>query len=191
MQIKVIIISGIDAFSKNNFKDFIKKYDKEKTNIDRFGETGINNRVKFIATTCGWRESTSKKDKEFLENLRILLQNYNDLPYKTTYNFIKRTEQTIANNTELNPYIFVEVEDTVDIERLVKDFDCITVLIQNDNSNYNYNYDYVIDNNGVLKDLQAAAKLFWDEVLQAEKITEHISWENVNVDGIELKFLED
>ena len=179
MKTKLIIVNGQGGVGKGEFVKFIKEYDQSFIGHDRILQTSIIDRVKFIASMCGWTGVKELKDRAFLHDLKILLEKYNDLPYNTITQLIKRNENTTLNDYPVYPYIFIDVREPADIERFKKDFpDCTTILVKRgesklfgneaDDSVFNFQYDYVIDNNRSLEDLQAAAQAFWDEIIQRD-----------------------
>lgn len=195
MSIKVIILNGQGASGKDSFKNFIKEYDKELTGLDRIADTSIIDRTKAIAQMCGWTGAKEDKDRAFLHNLKILLQEYNDLPYKTVVSFIQQTAAVSIDGELVYPYVFVDAREITDIERFVKDFDTTTILIKRgervfgneaDDEVLNWQYDYIIDNAGTLEDLQAAAQFFWKEFTKPERIEKALSWEEFEVENLKL-----
>lgn len=195
MSIKVIILNGQGRSGKGSFKNFIKEYDKELTGLDRIADTSIIDRTKAIAQMCGWTGAKEDKDRAFLHNLKILLQEYNDLPYKTVASFIQQTAAVSIDGELIYPYVFVDAREVPDIERFVKDFNAITILIKRgerafgneaDDEVLNWQYDYVIDNTGSLEDLKAAAQFFWNEFTKPERIEKALSWEEFEVKDLHL-----
>ena len=88
-------------------------------------------------------------------------------------NLSKKSQLFKSNYYEI---MFIHTREPDEIERFVKEFGCITLLIRNPNINVitsnhadaeveNYNYDYIIDNNGTLDDLDNKAKEFIKEML--------------------------
>lgn len=193
---KVFILNGKGAVGKDEFKNFVIEYDKELNNTDRIVSTSIIDRVKDIAAKCGWGGAKQDSDRAFLHDLKILLEKYNDLPYKTVANFIYYMSSRTINGTLIYPYIFVDAREVHDIERLVKDFNATTVLVKRgdrvygneaDDNVFNWQYDYVIDNNGTLNDLKDAARTFWNEITRSERIEKALRWENFEVENLTLK----
>lgn len=193
---KVIILNGQGGVGKDTFKEFVKQYDKKKTGLDRIADTSMVDRVKAIATLCGWRGQKENYDRKFLYELKQLLSKYNDLPYQSVKRFIQTTFCAMLNDELIYPYIFVDAREIEDIERLVKDFNAITVLITNgkqleygnfaDDNIYNWSYDYIIENTSTLENLQCAAETFWDEITKEERILKSLTWENFNLNEVKI-----
>ena len=195
MKPKIIILNGQGVSGKDSFKNFIKEYDKELTGLDRIADTSIIDRTKAIAQMCGWTGAKEDKDRAFLHNLKILLQEYNDLPYKTVASFIQQTAAVSINGEFAYSYIFVDAREIPDIERLVKDFNATTILIKRgqrsygneaDDNVFNWQYDYIIENDGTLDDLKLAAQFFWNEFTKSERIEKSLKWEEFIVENLKL-----
>ena len=129
--------------------------------------------VKKIAEQCGWTGGKELKDRKFLSDLKLALAEWNDIPYDSVKNFLKRADR---DDTEI---VFVDAREAEDIDRLKEDFNAITVLIERkglpesygniaDDNVYNYSYDYVIENNGTLEELRAAALTFYEAITNEE-----------------------
>lgn len=196
MQTKIFIVNGQGSVGKDEFVNFIRQYDKKLFGYERIIHTSMVDRIKFIATMCGWTGAKELKDREFLHDLKILLENYNDLPYSTIVSLIQRNEAMTVDHKPLCPYIFIDAREIKDINRFKKDFNCTTILVKRgeskifhneaDDEVFNYQYDYVIDNNRELEDLQFAAQVFWDEILKNEFTP---SWETFEIED-ELEIME-
>ena len=195
MKPKIIILNGQGASGKGVLKNFIKEYDKAQTGLDRIADTSIIDRTKAIAQMCGWTGAKEDRDRAFLHDLKILLQEYNDLPYRTVANFIQQTAAVSINGELAYPYIFVDAREIPDIERLIKDFGATTILIKRgqrsygneaDDNVFNWQYDYIIENDGTLDDLKLAAQFFWNEFTKPERIEKSLKWEEFVVENLKL-----
>lgn len=192
MKSKIIIMNGQGTSGKQSLVDFIKEFDKSSCGTDRILYTSIIDRVKAIALKCGWTGAKDLNDRKFLNELKTLLENYNDLPYSTITQIIRWNENSCdSNGIPFHSYIFIDMREAKDIDRLKKDFpNCTTVLVTRgeskkfnnpaDDDVFNYNYDYVIENNGTLEDLRAAAETFWNEILAENSLS---FWKPVTIQG--------
>lgn len=137
-------------------------------------------KVKEIAEQCGWNGEKNPESRKFLHDLKQLLINYNDLPFKDICNFIDDFEEELSNYG-VNPnkgFVFVDVREPSEIEKLKNRYDVTTVLVRrsdveskeqsnsSDSDVLNYNYDYEIDNNKSFEDLSAAAQNFIKSIQQ-------------------------
>lgn len=159
---QVFILNGTGGCGKNTFVNFIK--DKYRTK-----HISIVDYVKSVAMNLGWDASVkTEKDRIFLSELKIVLEEYNDSPYQAVKKEVEKFQQD-----NVTKFLFIDMRSDYDIERAVKEFDAITVFVENNNvddiiSNVadsvvrNYNYDYIIENNGTLDELKETSLFFID-----------------------------
>ena len=138
--------------------------------------------VKNLATMAGWDGNKTEKNRKFLSDLKDLLSNWNDVPYKET---IKNINTAIKNINDFNNgdgLIFVHSREPKEIQRYVNYFGsniCNTLLIKNPNiptvvSNHadkdveNYRYDVVVYNNKDRESLEDKAKLFYHHLFEQQ-----------------------
>lgn len=131
--------------------------------------------VKEMAFKLGWRGGKDLKNRKFLSDLKTILGEWNDSPFKDV-----QTEISLADNSAA-ALIFIDAREAEDIDRLKKEYpNTITVLIKRDalqNKIYgnkaddnvlDYTYDYIIENNGTLDQLNESAETFFDKVILEE-----------------------
>lgn len=160
---QVVIINGNGGTGKDTLCEFCSEFTKvlNISSVDK---------IKTAAQVLGWNGGKTEEDRLFLADLKFLSSKYNDNPY----NYIKSKIEYFKDHP-LFRLMFIHIREPLEIERVKKDFDCKTLLIQNPNvadikSNdadanvYNYTYDYVIKNNGTLIDLKNKAYDFVCEV---------------------------
>lgn len=75
---KIVVINGFPGAGKDEFVSCCKKL---------IGEPYVRNIstvdfVKYIATECGWDGTKTPKNRAFLSNLKDLLIEWNDVPFK-------------------------------------------------------------------------------------------------------------
>lgn len=163
MDKKVIVINGSAGVGKNTFVDKMMQYSKVSymSSVDC---------IKDIATLCDWDGSKSDKDRKFLSDLKKLVSNYSDLPFKEIQQEVDWLKSKSMSNA-----LIIDIREPKDIERAKKKFNAITLLIKNDrvginssnNSDsevLNYPYDYVIENNGTIEELNKKAFEFCKEL---------------------------
>lgn len=170
---KVIVVNGAPGSGKSTFEYYCHQI-KEESMV-----CSMIDFVKRVASMCGWDETKSPENRKFLSDLKDLLANWNDVPYKkvTEQLQIYRSIEKITLGT-LEYFCFVDARESSDIKRLKKDFKAITVYIKRDEAEQNlkeqinhadlniqdYDYDIVIENNGTKEDLKVAAVNFIDKL---------------------------
>ena len=122
--------------------------------------------VKEIATECGWDGTKTLENRKFLSDLKDLLTQWDDVPYKMVVNH--------ANSlpTSMDWIMFVDCREPAEIQKLKEGLNATTVLIrrpgddETETSNhadagvFNYEYDLTIENNSDIMDLAKKAKDF-------------------------------
>lgn len=123
--------------------------------------------VKEVATFCGWDGTKDLTSRKFLSDLKDLLAEWNDVPFK-------KIEEKIyeLKNKEDNYILFVDSREPQEIQRFKETFNAITLLIRRpgdeniETSNhadaevFNYEYDYVVQNSGNIQRLRYEAGIF-------------------------------
>lgn len=156
--------SGKDTFVNFCLKE-LKGFGKSISTVDF---------VKEIAAMCGWDGTKTLKNREFLSNLKDLLTEWDDVPYKKVAKEIQLFDYTL-NQYDIDEgrgIVFVMCREPREIQKFVNRLGAKTVCIRNEKAEYaavsnhadaevlNYEYDYYIDNNHSLEHLQLAAKTF-------------------------------
>jgi dephospho-CoA kinase len=166
---RIIIINGRPRAGKDTFVEFCQKHCNWCLNISTVDF------VKKIATCCGWDGAKTPENRKFLSDLKDLLTQWNDVPYKDVCNEIGLFKNRVIAydfDPSTDAIAFVHCREPKEIARLCKELNAQSLLITrdevetNDQSNhadaevYNYNYDYIISNEGTLQDLENAAVRF-------------------------------
>lgn len=175
MKKHIFIINGSGGSGKDTFVKLVKA---ELNDIFKRFDT-VNNyssidKIKEVAHGFGYGDSKTEKDRKFLSDLKQLVGNYSDLPFKCMK---ERVEQFYENDT--NIILFLHIREPEEIKRAVKEFSAKTILIKNnsvkhivsnisDKNVFNYKYDYIINNNGTVDDLDEKAKKFIGELMNEE-----------------------
>lgn len=168
-KINVIIVNGFPKSGKTTFEQMcsyiLGPYYRSRSSVDI---------VKEIAQQCGWNGEKTLENRKFLHDLKQLLIQYNDLPFKDVCKFIDSFEAELWNYG-IKPgrgFVFVDVREPEEIEKLKYKYNVTTVCIRrseaelqeqsnsSDSNVLNYKYDYEIDNNKTYEDLSAAAQQF-------------------------------
>ena len=166
---QIIITNGYPRSGKDEFAKILNNY------ISTVKYSSIDC-VRNGASEAGWYKGSKKdKDRKFLSDLKKLLTDYNDIPFKDLkYIYDDFMNELYSPESEI---LIFDIREPDEIERAVKEFNAITVFISNSNvtpifSNdsdanvENYQYDYYIDNSGTLADFEANIKVFCNEIIQ-------------------------
>ena len=154
----IFIINGIGTSGKDTFVNFcsLSRFVKNYSTIDS---------IKKWAEFIGYNYTKSDKDRKFLSDLKFILKNYNDFPYKETIKVIKEF------NDSYYDILFIHIREIDEIKRIKEIYPEIkTILVKNDkvpipNNDsdkqvFDYEYDYIINNNSTLEDLEKTAEKF-------------------------------
>lgn len=168
MDKEIFIINGMATSGKDTFIDMVEialeDIDKRYW-VESYSSV---TRVKEIAAECGWNpEVKTEKDRKFMSDLKLLLTEYNDLPFRD----IKDVAESFLYNDFNSKMLFIHIREPEEVIRASKEFNAYTILVKRDSvkqitSNmadanvYNCNYDIIIDNNGTLEELKEKAEMF-------------------------------
>lgn len=167
--VQIIIVNGMPTSGKSTFVEYCLKelgcWGREISTVDF---------VKDIAKQAGWNGEKNLKNRKFLSDLKDLLTEWDDVPYK------KIKQAYDAFNFELAQYdvshhkafLFVHCREPQEIQKFKDRLNAVTVLIRreavesNEQSNhadsevFNFKYDAEITNNESLRELKEKAKGF-------------------------------
>ncbi len=156
----IFVLNGAAGAGKDTFVLFLKflgvKVQKESS-IDK---------VKEVATLCGWDGSKTERNRKFLSDLKALTNAYNDMSFVDICKKVKE----FTSNRNFN-VLCIDIREPDQIERAKKAFGAITVLIENDRVDIltsnesdahvlDYEYDYIVKNNGSVEDFLEETKKF-------------------------------
>lgn len=165
--VKLIVVNGMPTSGKSTFVEFCIKelgtsWGREISTVDF---------VKDIAKQAGWNGEKNLKNRKFLSDLKDLLTDWNDVPYKKIKeafdNFNYELKQYNVENHQA--FLFVHCREPEEIQKFKDRLDAFTLLIRresvesNEQSNhadsevFNFKYDMVIENNGSLRELKEKA----------------------------------
>ena len=167
---KVVVINGRGGSGKDTFVDMCKSYGyiRAYSSVDT---------IKQAARILGWTEGKSPSDRKFLSELKDLATWYNDGPFEDMkrYHKVCAEENSMCKSMSgVRPIdiLFLFVREPREIERCVKEFDAVTLLVRrpaNSNEKYGnhadddvekYKYDYICDNDGTFAELSEQARAF-------------------------------
>ena len=200
---KVIIINGSggvgkDAFAKRVIEETLKlakrtgytteqikngqicKYAIDPEVYYRSNNISTIDCVKTIARMFNWDGDKNERDRKMLSDLKDLMTNYNDYPFKHIVTQISdwlRYDSSRPNDMYDHSFLFVHCRGPKEIERLKNQFllYTFTLLVQNpkkekitsnhaDKNVEDYNYDFVVVNDSDLVALRKVAVDFYKKI---------------------------
>lgn len=181
--VNVVVVNGFPRSGKDTFVNLCK---------NELGAFGLSistvDFVKYLAAQSGWDGSKTPENRKFLSDLKDLLTEWNDVPWKKVeevYDYIK-TECFQYGLKDSDFFLFIHSREPEEIERFKEEYGAVTVLIdrrevEGDQSNHsdadvmNYTYDYIINNNGTLDELEMRALTFIESVKLTNKNKENLT----------------
>lgn len=166
----IYIVNGAPGSGKTTFEQICASF--SKFGVVKFIST--IDFVKEIAKLCGWDGTKRFEDRKFLSDLKMLLTQWNNVPYKKTVSAIEiAIEEYEELGLEPKDYvIFVDCREPKEITKLKVALGAKTILVRRaaaesqevsnvaDAEVLDYDYDIVIDNNGSLEELRQTTKEF-------------------------------
>lgn len=165
---KIYILNGKAGSGKTTFFKLIEE--KCRNYVYNYSTVDL---VKKVAYGCGWNGSKTPENRKFLSDLKDLLTEWDDVPYKDCLKEIKRiTSLADIYDVEHDDWaIFIDCREPKEIQKFVDRLGAKTIFIDRKIEGYNasnhadaevenFNYDVVINNNGTLEDLAAVAMNF-------------------------------
>lgn len=161
----IYIINGSGESGKDTFINFIEKHVKE-TRIIRYSSVDTAKSIAY--KYFKWDGKKTEKDRKLLSDLKDLLTNYADIPFKEMKSYVSLFKEFRGNCC-----LFMHIREPLEIYKMVKEFPEIkTILIKREEkgaieSNHadknveNYkHYDVIIFNDYGLNSLESTAKEF-------------------------------
>lgn len=165
---KYFIINGFPRSGKDTFVNYCLKelggHGKLISTVDF---------IKEIAAICGWDGTKTLKNRKFLSDLKDLLSNWNDVPYKKTIQEINLFRHDLEYyDIESSGVVFIMSREPEEINRFENELGAKSILIRRENVEFNqqsnhadsevlnHKYHYIIENNGTIEELQEKAKEF-------------------------------
>lgn len=166
---KIVVVNGFPRCGKDTFVDFclncLGEFGKKYSSVDF---------VKEIAKKCGWDGEKTPKNRKFLSDLKDLLTEWDDVPFKKVEQFINDFKFKLGQYGFGANYgvVFVMCREPKEIQKLKEKLGAITVCIrrtdaeEKNQSNHadsevlDYSYDYYIWNDDSLEELNYEAKMF-------------------------------
>ena len=165
---KYFIINGKPRSGKDTFVNFCLE------ELGAFGKLiSTVDFVKEIAARCDWDKTKTPKNRKFLSDLKDLLTNWGDVPYKKTLQEIDMFKFDLDYwDVSDKGVVFIMCREPKEIERFERELNAKSVLIRRasvefeqqsnhaDSEVLNHKYDYIIENNGTIDELKEKAKEF-------------------------------
>ena len=165
---KYFIINGRPRSGKDTFVNFCLE------ELGAFGKLiSTVDFVKEIAVSCGWNGTKTPQNRKFLSDLKDLLTNWGDVPYKKTLQEIDMFKFDLnCWNVSDKGVVFIMCREPKEIERFERELNAKSLLIRRasvefeqqsnhaDSEVLNHKYDYIIENNGTVDELKEKAKEF-------------------------------
>jgi glutamyl-tRNA reductase len=172
---KVIIVNGAARNGKDNFVIYFKKNYKYKcinwSTIDKVKKVSKRN--------FGWKGEKTNEARKFLSEIKRIWGEYNNGPFMNMVDRISEHYSKLDKKERKNFIYFVHCREPYEIQKFVDKYknNCITILLKRedrevpdndaDKNVANFNYDYIIDNNGIKKDLEKEAIKFIEIIKKA------------------------
>lgn len=166
----IYVINGAAGSGKDTFVELCRKFtgDAFLLNISTV------DKVKEIATACGWDGTKTPENRKFLSDLKALLTDWADVPLNDMIQKIERFKRgfEIYDISDDRAIVFIHCREPEEIRKLVKALSARTLLIrrasaenitasnQSDAGVLDYEYDIHINNNGSLEELERTAEVF-------------------------------
>lgn len=165
---KIVVVNGFPQVGKD---EFVRCCLSE---LGAFGKLiSTVDFVKEIAARCGWDGTKTPQNRKFLSDLKDLLTNWGDVPYKKTLQEIDMFKFDL-NYWDVSDkgVIFIMCREPKEIERFERELNAKSVLIRRASAEFkqqsnhadsevlNHKYDYIIENNDTIDELKEKAKEF-------------------------------
>ena len=162
---QVIIINGMPRVGKDQFVRFCQKH---LTWCCNFSTVDF---VKWVAAQCGWDGTKTPRNRAFLSDLKDLLTQWDDVPFKKVVHEMALYESNAKSYDFSSDDVlcFVHCREPQEIQKFVDKLGAKTLLIRRpsvencvqsnhaDAGVFDYRYDYTITNDGTLEELEQKA----------------------------------
>lgn len=162
-----IIVGGFPRSGKSTFVSYCQEIIGEQYTLD----ISTVDFVKWLAALSGWDGTKTPKNRKFLSDLKRLLIEWDDVPYKET---IKAAQNARADldmyGITRTLYVFVQCREPEEIQKFVDRVGARTVFVsrkdhekptnESDIATRRYNYETTIFNDGDLDQLALCAQAY-------------------------------
>lgn len=169
---QIVVINGAPTVGKDAFVRLCQKH------LLWCGNFSTVDFVKEVAAICGWDGTKSAENRKFLSDLKDLLTEWNDIPYRKVEKEINLYKNKALSYDFSSDDIlcFIHCREPKEIKKFVDNMNAKTLLIRRpsvenvhqsnhaDKQVLDYCYDYTIDNDGTLEELEMKALAFLKEL---------------------------
>ena len=169
----IYVVNGFPGSGKTTFEDMVCKIMGEDTFAFKISTIDF---VKDVARYCGWDGAKDLHNRKFLSDLKDLLTQWNDIPYKKIKDSVDEIRADCKDHgLNFEKYaIFIDCREPWEISKLCRGLGAKSLLIRRKDdentqvSNHadaqvlDYTYDIIINNDGDLTDLADKAFTFVD-----------------------------
>ena len=168
--IQYIIVGGFPRSGKSTFVSYCREILGENYTLD----ISTVDLVKSLAIKAGWDGTKTPKNRKFLSDLKQLLIEWNDVPYKDVIKTAQnKREELDTYGITHTLYVFIQCREPEEIQKFVDRVGAHTVFIsredheiptnESDITTYKYDYETTIFNNGDLTQLKSSAQSYINE----------------------------
>ena len=165
--IQYIIVGGFPRSGKSTFVSYCKEIIGENYTLD----ISTVDLVKHLAALAGWDGTKTPKNRKFLSDLKQLLIEWDDVPYKDVIRTAQNARTDLdAYGVNHTLYVFVQCREPEEIQKFVDRVGAHTVFIsredhetptnESDITTRRYNYEATIFNDGDLDQLKLCAQAY-------------------------------
>lgn len=175
--IKVIAVNGAPRSGKDTFIDICT----EKLGI-KGRKTSSIDFIKKIAFYCGWNGEKDLKNRKFLSDMKDILTEWNDIPFKEIEKTLKVWEiWNERHQIEDDGFLFVCIREPEELDKVRKRLGATCILVRRDDAEsalasnhadeevFDFAYDYIIDNNSDLAQLRESAELLIEKLERVDE----------------------
>lgn len=165
--IQYIIVGGFPRSGKSTFVSYCQEIIGENYTLD----ISTVDLVKWLAEQSGWDGTKTPKNRKFLSDLKQLLIEWDDVPYKDVINTATyKREELDSYGITHTLYVFVQCREPEEIQKFVDRVGARTVFVsrkdhekptnESDIATRRYNYEATIFNDGDLDQLKLCAQAY-------------------------------
>lgn len=163
---KIYVVNGFPGVGKTTFEKECLKQHPGRVSI--FSTVDI---VKKVARVCGWNGEKTPENRKFLSDLKKLLKEWGDIPWKDIQSKIEMA-QNVERFETYESIAFIDSREPDELERFRRENGAKIILIRrpsvesHDQSNtsdanvLNFDYDIVFNNDGTPEELKEKVSEF-------------------------------